>query len=868
MAHPSTSCSNIFRNISRLRHTKKTTSGRKERAELEDEEHTYTERLEEVKEHNKQERKKNGRCKAILQPLPLPGERLNELRARGATRSKLKSWFSNAKTKDKRRNLEPFRAWLSSLTAIHGAPRRIKLPWLVWQHPTHGEALRVRYHHKYKKDADDELGQARDGFEKDDESDEEDEEEEDAPAVNVMNRKYDLARTYYEELDEEQQAELMEQRDKDFKEQRAAYERSLKGRDDMRRRNAESISQRALESLCSQMECKGMLILGEILDGEGEIFISMVNHGVLPKHEGVNFTKWAPVRSKAVMQTFADFLVACKKDEKGVLGIPRDQGPPNVGTATLCAHCASSLVSIPCASSSPAAALVGKSSPMPAPEALLIVDKAAACPAREKTRYAQKKPRETAGKQRQRAKKKSKKSRAKGEEEAEAEESGAGEDGSGSWSNSDRDSDTGEEEEPQLETSAVPVSTPPPSPQLMRTPKTPLREKLAAMPTPQRHRTIHEFNTLSSYEFERENNIARNQALLRNILPAPASVLLGVKAPAAPRPDAPPPPRRTSRRLAGPAGSTAAGQNDHGNTPSLLLGDTPADSGDMPADSGDAPAADQQVSSPALPSTLLMDNVPARTPTPPLGDAAAAPIANSSSSAPAPAVDLAPLAMNSVRLSVPPIAALSVSPSVSHAASPPAAPAVPSAKHMLVRELFGTGVDSPTWTAAVEAWWALEEATGFQIVGKALSPRGRPEAVGWWVQRGRNSTRIPLSLGDVGKEDDREDFYVAVMKWWVEVNPGWRKDEDSAARFEVNGLKQEGNGDLDSLPPGLNGLTSVLACLWWWHRLAGVPAGLPAWKKIAADVTWVLVEKKRALVGKRSASPTSEERPEKRARIV
>jgi hypothetical protein len=37
----------------------------------------------------------------------------------------------------------------------------------------------------------------------------------------------------------------------------------------------------------------------------------------LPQHPDIDFGSWAPVRSKAFVQAFADFLVACKKAEKG-----------------------------------------------------------------------------------------------------------------------------------------------------------------------------------------------------------------------------------------------------------------------------------------------------------------------------------------------------------------------------------------------------------------------------------------------------------------------------------------------------------------------------------------------------------------------
>jgi hypothetical protein len=37
----------------------------------------------------------------------------------------------------------------------------------------------------------------------------------------------------------------------------------------------------------------------------------------MPHHPGIDFATWAPVRSQAIMQAFADFLVASKKEEKG-----------------------------------------------------------------------------------------------------------------------------------------------------------------------------------------------------------------------------------------------------------------------------------------------------------------------------------------------------------------------------------------------------------------------------------------------------------------------------------------------------------------------------------------------------------------------
>ncbi|KAJ6451455.1 hypothetical protein C8R45DRAFT_790912, partial [Mycena sanguinolenta] len=121
----------------------------------------------------------------------------------------------------------------------------------------------------------------------------------------------------------------------------------------------------------------------------------------------------------------------------------------------------------------------------------------------------------------------------------------------------------------------------------------------------------------------------------------------------------------------------------------------------------------------------------------------------------------------------------------------------------------------PLWITALEAWQALEEATGFQTGGKAPPALDRPEAVGWWVQQGHKAG-IPTCLEGNSK---CADFYEEVVHWWITLNPGWRKegrDDMDAVHFAEEGLLQNSDGDLDCLNTGLKGLTSVLACLCWW----------------------------------------------------
>ncbi|KAF8151167.1 hypothetical protein K438DRAFT_1988316 [Mycena galopus ATCC 62051] len=182
-----------------------------ERQELEEEEESYKTEFDDVKARNEREERNKGCRNTVLQPLPLPGPHLQELRARGAGQAKLKCWFSNAKTKENTHKVELFCAWLSSLTALHGAPRHIKLVWILWRDTKHGEALRLLYRQKYKQDPDEEeQADGVDGFEKDDEDEGEGEGEGEGGdkegegkggRTKLMIAKYKLALSYFNGLE-------------------------------------------------------------------------------------------------------------------------------------------------------------------------------------------------------------------------------------------------------------------------------------------------------------------------------------------------------------------------------------------------------------------------------------------------------------------------------------------------------------------------------------------------------------------------------------------------------------------------------------------------------------------------------------------
>ncbi|KAJ7369099.1 hypothetical protein DFH08DRAFT_677400 [Mycena albidolilacea] len=171
------------------------------------------------------------------------------------------------------------------------------------------------------------------------------------------------------------------------------------------------------------------------------------------------------------------------------------------------------------------------------------------------------------------------------------------------------------------------------------------------------------------------------------------------------------------------------------------------------------------------------------------------------------------------------------------------------------------GVEGGISELAVDAWLTLEQASGFQISGKALSAKGCPGAVSWWVQHRRSTVQIPAGLES---EDECKDFHDAVILWWLSINLAWRKEGITTVKdLETRRLTQQHGGNLAGIPSGLNGLTSVLASLGWWCRIADIVKGSVRWRKLMDNVIWVLTEKHCALAHKRGACDTLDDRTSK-----
>ncbi|KAJ7224529.1 hypothetical protein GGX14DRAFT_299406, partial [Mycena pura] len=80
---------------------------------------------------------------------------------------------------------------------------------------------------------------------------------------------------------------------------------------------------------------------------------------------------------------------------------------------------------------------------------------------------------------------------------------------------------------------------------------------------------------------------------------------------------------------------------------------------------------------------------------------------------------------------------------------------------------------------------------------------------------------------------DAVKFGESFRKWWLDINPGWRKEAEAGKLFRGNG------GAWESLDiPGPNGFLNLLMCLKWWAEAA---QNLPGsrWLEAVDDATWV-----------------------------
>lgn len=162
------------------------------------------------------------------------------------------------------------------------------------------------------------------------------------------------------------------------------------------------------------------------------------------------------------------------------------------------------------------------------------------------------------------------------------------------------------------------------------------------------------------------------------------------------------------------------------------------------------------------------------------------------------------------------------------------------------------------WTNLVQAWTRFED-TSTHVRG-SLSAKGRPAAVADWIQRARNPGYRPIIK-------DSRAFGDKHVTWWASLQPQWRvlHNDDLERNDKINdddgepvedgefveaadlisngaGLNCDGDGDFEELrKPGVNGLLSVLASLYFWG-MAVKDSGKKSkkWVQSVEDCTYVL----------------------------
>ncbi|KDR76064.1 hypothetical protein GALMADRAFT_15531, partial [Galerina marginata CBS 339.88] len=104
----------------------------------------------------------------------------------------------------------------------------------------------------------------------------------------------------------------------------------------------------------------------------------------------------------------------------------------------------------------------------------------------------------------------------------------------------------------------------------------------------------------------------------------------------------------------------------------------------------------------------------------------------------------------------------------------------------------------------VDAWMALEVQSGYKEVSRLKSMK-RPVAIAKWIWRARAPTWRPAIAS-------LDQYGTSFLAWWTVLQPDWRLSDDKKS-INVDATGE----DWESLrKPGLNGLVSVVAALFYW----------------------------------------------------
>jgi len=126
------------------------------------------------------------------------------------------------------------------------------------------------------------------------------------------------------------------------------------------------------------------------------------------------------------------------------------------------------------------------------------------------------------------------------------------------------------------------------------------------------------------------------------------------------------------------------------------------------------------------------------------------------------------------------------------------------------------------WVHLLEAWTDFERQEEFKDAGR-LSSKGRPAIINMWISCAR-STMWRLIIDDL--KVNKSDFET----WWASLQPEGRVLEDGGVDFSQMDV------DWGCLrKPGINGVHSVVAALFYWGVAPKTPEQCKGWLSAIAD---------------------------------
>ncbi|KAJ3492554.1 hypothetical protein NLJ89_g11211 [Agrocybe chaxingu] len=121
------------------------------------------------------------------------------------------------------------------------------------------------------------------------------------------------------------------------------------------------------------------------------------------------------------------------------------------------------------------------------------------------------------------------------------------------------------------------------------------------------------------------------------------------------------------------------------------------------------------------------------------------------------------------------------------------------------------------WLRLLEEWEAFQEEVNAFADNRMLSAKRRPKSIALWIGRARNPTYRP---SNPNPKIDETDY----KAWWMGLQPEWR-----VVKGRVVNSSMEGDWSCLQLP-GVNGVLSVIAALFFW--------GLGATSKARTRKVW------------------------------